>query len=385
MEVSVLGGTRMRATKILRAGVGLGWLLAATTPAGANLLTNGAFDGGLDGWQTSYFSDSIQLSLFWAAPSDRTGTPNSSAGILQNTSPAAGSLGTVPLEDAGCFAVTDAEIVQTSGWVLLPITQARTGSASLSLAYYANADCTSFLAYGSPADLVDAIDGQWHAFADERIPVAGTSSMRVGLTLRKTEAGGSLSAWFDDLVVVVPEPRDEAGGCAALAVLAVLVAPRRRSRRRGGAVALACAAALGLAACGGESETPASAPSAAPAAAQAPTPAEAPAPAAVARPDASRGATLYAANCASCHGATGAGDGPAGLALVPKPARHDDGVYMNALSNEHLFKVVKEGGPAVGKSPLMAPWGGMLTDAQIWDVVAFVRSLANPPYQGTVP
>jgi mono/diheme cytochrome c family protein len=58
---------------------------------------------------------------------------------------------------------------------------------------------------------------------------------------------------------------------------------------------------------------------------------------------------------------------------------------MNALSNEHLFKVIKEGGQAVGKSPLMAPWGGTLTDAQIWDVVAFVRSLAKPPYPGSVP
>jgi mono/diheme cytochrome c family protein len=29
----------------------------------------------------------------------------------------------------------------------------------------------------------------------------------------------------------------------------------------------------------------------------------------------------------------------------------------------------------------MAPWGGALTDAQIRDVVAFVRSLAKPPYK----
>ncbi len=54
---------------------------------------------------------------------------------------------------------------------------------------------------------------------------------------------------------------------------------------------------------------------------------------------------------------------------------------MNAQTNEFLFKVVKEGGASVGKSPLMAPWGGTLTDAQIHDVVAFVRSLAVPPYK----
>jgi mono/diheme cytochrome c family protein len=58
---------------------------------------------------------------------------------------------------------------------------------------------------------------------------------------------------------------------------------------------------------------------------------------------------------------------------------------MNALSNEHLFKVIKEGGAAVGKSPLMAPWGGALSDDQIRDVVAYVRSLAHPPYTGPQP
>ena len=173
-------------------------------------------------------------------------------------------------------------------------------------------------------------------------------------------------------------------------MLAGLAAPRR-SRRRFGPLALVCAAALALAACGSESEAPkpaAPAPASAPAAAPAPAPAPAaqPAPAPPsAKPDATQGAPLYAANCASCHGAAGAGDGPAAVALVPKPARHDDGAYMNALDDAHLFKVVKEGGPAVGKSPLMAPWGGTLTDAQIWDVVAFVRSLAKPPYTGSVP
>jgi mono/diheme cytochrome c family protein len=54
---------------------------------------------------------------------------------------------------------------------------------------------------------------------------------------------------------------------------------------------------------------------------------------------------------------------------------------MNALSDEYLFRVIKEGGPAVGKSPLMAPWGGVLRDDQIRDVVAFLRSLADPPYR----
>ena len=150
--------------------------------------------------------------------------------------------------------------------------------------------------------------------------------------------------------------------------------------------------ALWLFACGAEESKQAStappapaAQPAAPAPAPTPAPAPAPAPAPVAKPDASRGAQLYATNCSSCHGPKGDGDGPVGASLVPKPAKHSDGAYMNALTNDHLFQVIKAGGPSVGKSPMMAPWGGALSDAQIWDVIAFVRTLASPPYGGSVP
>ncbi len=159
-------------------------------------------------------------------------------------------------------------------------------------------------------------------------------------------------------------------------------------------LSMTLAGCLVLVACGGEeSKSPTTAPSAAPAAtapapaAAAATPAAptAAAPAAAVPPDAAKGAPLYAANCAACHGPRGDGDGPTAVALTPKPAKHSDGGYMNALTNEHLFKVIKEGGQSVGKSPMMAPWGGVLSDAQIWDVVAFVRSLSKPPYTGKVP
>ncbi len=94
------------------------------------------------------------------------------------------------------------------------------------------------------------------------------------------------------------------------------------------------------------------------------------------------GEKLYAANCSSCHGAAGGSDGALAASLVPKPSMHNDGGYMNALSNDHIFKVIKEGGAAVGKSNMMAPWGTSLSDDKIWGLVEFVRSLANPAYEG---
>lgn len=97
------------------------------------------------------------------------------------------------------------------------------------------------------------------------------------------------------------------------------------------------------------------------------------------------GETLYAANCASCHGAAGGGDGPLGAALNPPPTKHNDGAYMNALSNDHLYKVVDLGGAAVGKSALMAPWGTSLSENQIIGLVGFMRTLAAPAYDGAMP
>jgi len=140
------------------------------------------------------------------------------------------------------------------------------------------------------------------------------------------------------------------------------------------------AALIALVGCGesGEGTAPAAPQEVAPAA---PEPLRAaPAPAADAPADPARGAAQYAMLCASCHGARGNADGPVAQTLDPKPARHSDGTYMNALSDAHLFSVIQKGGPAVGKSPLMAAWGGALTDAQIRDVIAFIRTLADPPY-----
>jgi len=151
----------------------------------------------------------------------------------------------------------------------------------------------------------------------------------------------------------------------------------------------ALATALLLVGCGGsdeQSSTPA--PNSAHSDAAAPaekTTAQPPAPPATAlagadtsAPDPERGRVQYLTFCASCHGESGGGDGPLSETLDPRPARHNDPRYMNALSDEHLFRVIKFGGAAVGKSPTMAPWGGALTDTQIRDVVAFVRTLANP-------
>jgi len=96
------------------------------------------------------------------------------------------------------------------------------------------------------------------------------------------------------------------------------------------------------------------------------------------RGDPAKGAATYAQICSTCHGPTGGGDGPAAAGLNPKPAPHNDPEYMAKISDEEMYNAIKNGGAAVGKSPLMPAWGATLTDQQIRDVLAFTRTLAEP-------
>lgn len=100
-------------------------------------------------------------------------------------------------------------------------------------------------------------------------------------------------------------------------------------------------------------------------------------PAAAAEPigDAARGAKDYATYCAVCHGVGGEGDGPLASRLEPKPSDHTDAEAMARLSDAELFRLLKEGGAAVGRSPLMLPWGKTLSDERIAGLVAYLRTL----------
>lgn len=98
--------------------------------------------------------------------------------------------------------------------------------------------------------------------------------------------------------------------------------------------------------------------------------------------DIGKGKALYLEHCAACHGKEGKGDGPDAKDLNPKPRNHTDGNYMNRLRDNYLFTVVKNGGQAVGKSDQMSGWGNILTDQEITDLIAYIRTLAKPPYKG---
>jgi mono/diheme cytochrome c family protein len=91
--------------------------------------------------------------------------------------------------------------------------------------------------------------------------------------------------------------------------------------------------------------------------------------------DARAGRQIHVRNCQRCHGPQGKGDGPAGKLLKTKPADWTNKQKMSGLSDDYLFKITSGGGGSVGKSTLMPAFKGKLSDAQIRDVIAFIRSL----------
>jgi mono/diheme cytochrome c family protein len=67
--------------------------------------------------------------------------------------------------------------------------------------------------------------------------------------------------------------------------------------------------------------------------------------------------------------------------LSPAPHQFNDGATYNRISDPDLINFISHGGPAMGKSPQMPPYGSTLKPAEIKALVAYIRSISDPPYQ----
>ena len=87
---------------------------------------------------------------------------------------------------------------------------------------------------------------------------------------------------------------------------------------------------------------------------------------------------IFANRCSTCHGPSGKGDGPAGGALNPKPRDYSDAAWQKTVTDEQIEKIILEGGPAVGKSPLMPPNPDLASKPQVVKGLrSIVRSFAE--------
>ncbi|MCP5117687.1 MAG: cytochrome c, partial [bacterium] len=97
--------------------------------------------------------------------------------------------------------------------------------------------------------------------------------------------------------------------------------------------------------------------------------------------DPNEGKQWYYVYCIACHGWGLQGDGPSASEVEPRPRILTSGDYMNKKSNLQLFTVIKGGGEAVNLSSSMPAWGNFLQDQDLWNVVAWIRMMADakPP------
>ncbi|MBI4636404.1 MAG: c-type cytochrome [Candidatus Rokubacteria bacterium] len=93
------------------------------------------------------------------------------------------------------------------------------------------------------------------------------------------------------------------------------------------------------------------------------------------------GRALYVTLCVVCHGESGRGDGASAAGFATKPSDLTDGRLMNPLPDEFLVNVIRSGGPAEGLSPGMPPFAAYLGPAETRQVVAYLRSIARPPFR----
>src|SRR5262249_55885646 len=93
-----------------------------------------------------------------------------------------------------------------------------------------------------------------------------------------------------------------------------------------------------------------------------------------------RGQQLFGQYCATCHGPGGKGDGISAQGLPIKPQDLTIGAQLNPLPDHFLFEIIAHGAQSVGLSPLMPGFKPYLSDLQIEEVIAYVRTLAQPPF-----
>ncbi|SRR5579884_2389359 len=97
------------------------------------------------------------------------------------------------------------------------------------------------------------------------------------------------------------------------------------------------------------------------------------------------GKTLFNANCAPCHGASGAGDGPAAASLNPKPADFKTPIHAK-LPDGYWFWRLTDGGsvpPFSAAGSAMPPWKGTLTDRQRWLVILYEHTFSSAKAAGS--
>jgi len=94
-----------------------------------------------------------------------------------------------------------------------------------------------------------------------------------------------------------------------------------------------------------------------------------------------QGKRLFYADCVWCH-ADSTPAGPSNRSNVtPPPPMMNDGAALNDESDEYMRNIIMLGGSAMGKSAMMPPYGQTIGEKEANQLIAYIRAIAQPPYQ----
>jgi mono/diheme cytochrome c family protein len=85
----------------------------------------------------------------------------------------------------------------------------------------------------------------------------------------------------------------------------------------------------------------------------------------------------YKIYCSRCHGDSGQGDGADAGTLKTSPRNFTDCAVMGKVSDDTMFKAIKDGGASVGVSGDMPAWGSGLSDDDIHGVMKYIRNFCK--------
>lgn len=85
-----------------------------------------------------------------------------------------------------------------------------------------------------------------------------------------------------------------------------------------------------------------------------------------------RGKAIYQSRCLDCHGIEGRGDGAKAPSLSPRPGSLVSAA-TSAKSDRDLLRIIQNGKPRTA----MPAWKDILTEAEIEEVLLYVRSLVH--------
>jgi|SRR5688572_13699296 mono/diheme cytochrome c family protein len=84
---------------------------------------------------------------------------------------------------------------------------------------------------------------------------------------------------------------------------------------------------------------------------------------------------MFSTICATCHGSSGHGDGPASQALNPKPRNYTDKTWQASVTDDDIKKIILLGGQAVGKSAVMPAQPQLQNQPEVLDeIVKLIRA-----------